>query len=74
VPVPTAELAASLRIMNDSSVDIRYVYLPPSFSDRWGADMLGGRVIADGSSSTLSGIPAGIYDGKAETFSTLSRR
>lgn len=66
-PVPTPEPTASLRITNDSGVDIWYVYLAPSFSDQWGADLLGGSVIADGASLTLSGIPAGIYDVKAET-------
>jgi hypothetical protein len=48
-------------------VDIEHVYLAPSYSDQWGDDLLGGRVIADGESITLTDIPFGTYDLKAES-------
>jgi hypothetical protein len=62
-PAPTT----TLEIINSSPADIGHVYLAPSYSDQWGDDLLGGKVIADGESFTLSGIPSGTYDVKAET-------
>ena len=58
---------ATLTIVNSSGVGIWYVYLAPSFSDEWGDDQLGGDVIADGERLTLTGIPFGVYDVRAET-------
>jgi len=66
-PAPTPAQATTLEITNDSGADICYVYLAPSYSDQWGDDLLGGAVIADGESFTLTGIPFGAYDLKAET-------
>ncbi|MDY6876577.1 MAG: hypothetical protein SWK90_10320 [Chloroflexota bacterium] len=67
-PTPTPPLAptAMLEIINDSGADIWYVYLSPSTSDLWGDDQLGGYAIADGESFTLTDIPFGTYDVKAE--------
>ncbi len=68
-PAPTGSDGdtASLTIVNSSGVEIRYVYLAPSFSDEWSDDWLGGDAIAAGERLTLSGIPFGVYDVRAET-------
>ena len=58
---------ATLTIVNSSGVEIWYVYLSPSFSDQWGDDQLGDDVIADGERFTLTDIPFGTYDVRAET-------
>lgn len=58
---------ASLTIVNSSGADIGYVTLAPSYSDQWGENLLGDRVIAPGESLGLTGIPLGTYDMRAET-------
>ncbi|MDY7080119.1 MAG: hypothetical protein SXV54_24830 [Chloroflexota bacterium] len=65
-PAPTVAPAATLEIINDSGADIWYVYLSPSSSDEWGDDQLGDTVIAAGESFTLTDIPFGTYDVKAD--------
>lgn len=64
--MPTAAATATLEIVNHSGADIWRLYLSPSDSDLWGDDWLGGAVIADGESFTLTGIPYGTYDVLAE--------
>jgi hypothetical protein len=59
--------AASLTIVNSSGADIGRVTLAPSYSDQWGENLLGDRVIAPGESLALTGIPFGTYDMRAET-------
>ncbi|MGD8966970.1 MAG: hypothetical protein PVI07_05640, partial [Anaerolineae bacterium] len=66
-PASTAAPTTTLTVINNSDVDIEHVYLAPSYSDQWGDDLLGGRVIADGESITLTDIPFGTYDLKAES-------
>lgn len=56
---------ATLEIINDSGVDIWYVYLSPSKADDWGEDWLGGDTISDGATYMITGIADGIYDIKA---------
>jgi len=47
--------ATNLTIVNNSSKEIRHVYLSPTNSDNWGPDQLGSSVIAAGGGSvTLS--------------------
>jgi len=65
--VPTVVSTVTLEIINDSGTDIWYVYLSPSTSDQWGNDRLGDDFIADGDSFTLTDIPFGTYDVRAET-------
>jgi hypothetical protein len=67
-PAPTAEegATASLEIVNDSSVDVWYVYISPSASSNWGDDWLGSHVIAAGERYTVTGIEPDTYDLKAE--------
>lgn len=64
---PSTTSTATLEIINYSNADIEYVYLSPSFSDEWGDNLLGDAIIAGGESSTLTGIPFGTFDVKAET-------
>jgi hypothetical protein len=66
-PAPTVVSTVTLEIINDSGTDIWYVYLSPSTSDLWGDDQLGGDFIADGERLTLTDIPFGTYDVRAET-------
>lgn len=64
---PTTEPTKTLIITNASGVDVGHIYLAPSYSDKWGDDLLGDTVLADGESVALAGIPSGTYDIKAET-------
>lgn len=64
---PTTELTTSLLITNESGVDIGHIYLAPSYSDKWGDDLLGDTVLANGESVALAGIPSGTYDVTAES-------
>ena len=41
----------SITVVNNSSRDIRHVYLSPSNQDNWGPDQLGGAMIAAGGGS-----------------------
>jgi len=68
VPEPTSppQEGATLEITNNSGVEIWYVYLSPSDSDQWGEDWLKDYVIKDGETYSITGIPEGAYDVKAE--------
>lgn len=63
---PEAEETGSLEIINNSSIDVWYVYISPSDSDEWGEDWLGSDTILAGESYTITGIEPGTYDLKAE--------
>jgi hypothetical protein len=67
-PAPTTEPEqdASIDIVNDSGMDIWYIYLSPVKSDEWGEDWLGDDVIPAGDTYTVAGIPEGMYDLLAE--------
>jgi hypothetical protein len=73
LPLPgyldTAEAAgdeATLTIINESEVEICYVYLAPSDGDDWGDDWLGAKnTIPPGESHTIR-LTAGQYDARAE--------
>ena len=57
----------SLRVVNDSSQTIWYLYVSPSSIGTWGPDQLGAHVVAPGASFTLRNMPCGrSYDLKAE--------
>ena len=62
-PQPTG---VTLEIVNDSGVDVWYVYLSPSKADEWGEDWLADDVIKDGQTYSITGIPEGVYDVRAE--------
>jgi len=56
-PAPTT---AAITIVNNSSREIRHVYLSPPDSNNWGSDQLGSSVIApNGGSVTLSNVSCG---------------
>lgn len=46
----------SITITNNSSRDIRHVYLSPTNQDNWGADQLNGSIPPGGGSVTLSNV------------------
>jgi hypothetical protein len=46
--------AVTLTIVNNTSRDIRHVYVAPANSDNWGADQLDNSAIAPGVSRTLN--------------------
>jgi hypothetical protein len=58
VPVLTNAHAAATRITiaNNSSRDIRHVYLSPTNQDNWGADQLNGSIPPGGGSVTLDNV------------------
>jgi len=60
---------AQLVIVNDSSLDICYLYVSPSDAGDWGPDQLGEQIIAAGSQFTLRGITPGTYDLRFEACS-----
>jgi len=64
--IGTAGSTASLEIINASDTDIWYLYISPSSSTTWGDDQLGAHIIAAGERYTITDIPAGTYDLKAE--------
>lgn len=51
--------ATTVTIVNNSSREIRHVYLSPADSDNWGADQLNNSVIAPGGTVTLGNISCG---------------
>ncbi|MBN2386646.1 MAG: hypothetical protein JXB85_06460 [Anaerolineales bacterium] len=61
-PPPPPPTGASLTIINNSGVDIWYLYVSPSTSSSWGDDQLGADIITAGSTYTLTGITEGNYD------------
>jgi hypothetical protein len=54
----------SLKIANGAGQSIYYLYVSAASSSSWGSDQLGSSVIANGSSFTLTSVPAGSYDVK----------
>ncbi len=56
---------ASIEITNRSGVDVWYIFISPSDAEDWGDDWLGGDLISDGQTHTISNIPEGEYDLKA---------
>ena len=73
----TGSSTASLRVSNQSSISIWYLYVSPSESSSWGSDQLGANVLSPGESFNLTGIPCGrSYDLKVEgsSHNTLATR
>ncbi|MBN1121251.1 MAG: hypothetical protein JXJ17_09235 [Anaerolineae bacterium] len=52
---------STLTVLNNSSIDVCYVYLSPSTADSWGADWLGDDIIPAGTSYTFY-VDAGTWD------------
>ena len=50
-----AALAEALQftLVNDSSQDVYYLYVSPSYSDDWGEDILGNDIIPSGTTSEI---------------------
>lgn len=63
-PVSAALTDAQVKIVNNSSWDIHYLYISPVDDEEWGPDQLGEDAIASGDSFTLSEIPCDAYDVK----------
>lgn len=73
VVVPPTEAPAeqpasgiSLFVINNSGLEICYLYVSPTTSDSWGDDQLGEDTIPSGSSYEIFDVPAGQYDLRAE--------
>ncbi|MEZ0396578.1 MAG: hypothetical protein ABWK53_09150, partial [Anaerolineales bacterium] len=58
-PTPST---ATLVLVNNSGVDIWYVYISPTTETTWGDDWLGSDIIPAGSTYTFSNITPGNYD------------
>ena len=54
LPYAAPPQAVTLTIVNNTSRDIRHVYVAPANSDNWGADQLNNSAIAPGVSRTLN--------------------
>jgi hypothetical protein len=52
----------SLKVVNNSSTKIYYLYMRPSGTTVWSSDMLGTSTIAAGEQCQINGIDPGIYD------------
>ncbi len=53
---------AQLVVVNNSSLDICYLYVSPANATDWGPDQLGEQTIPAGSQFTLTGVTPGTYD------------
>ena len=60
--IKRVEQYATIKIVNNTSINIWYLYISPSSSDSWGNDQLGEDIIPAGGSFTLGNIPSGEYD------------
>lgn len=60
-PTPTPS-TATLVLVNNSGVDIWYVFISPTTETTWGNDWLGSDIIPAGSTYTFSNITPGMYD------------
>lgn len=58
---------ATVIVQNNSSYSIYYLCYSLSSESTWGPDLLGTSTIHAGASYTISGIPAGTYDFRAQT-------
>lgn len=56
----------SLHVINDSSLELCYLYVSSSDSDEWGPDQLGDSTIPAGSDFMVEGLEPGTYDMRAE--------
>jgi hypothetical protein len=54
--------SASVRVVNESSNTIMYLYISPTSEREWGQDRLGSSTIASGASFTVPNLPCGNYD------------
>jgi hypothetical protein len=51
----------TLKVINESSLQLCRLYIAPNNSNDWGQDQLGGDVINAGSTYTITDIPFGTY-------------
>jgi hypothetical protein len=51
-----APTTTAITVTNDSSLEIRHLYLSPADNDNWGPDQLNGSVIATGQSVTINAV------------------
>ncbi len=62
-----ADCAASMTTQNNSSYTIYHLYIWACGTTSWGPDQLGSHIIAPGQSFTITSIPPGCWDFRAET-------
>jgi hypothetical protein len=62
---------AILKTQNNSSYTIYYLYVAKCGSTEWGVDQTGAGYISPGSAFTLSGVPPGCYNFRAQNSSTI---
>ncbi len=60
-PTPTPS-TATLILVNNSGVDLWYVFISPSTESTWGSNWLGNDIIPAGGTYTFSNIQPGMYD------------
>jgi hypothetical protein len=53
-PLSRASAALTIRVVNNSGLEITHLYLAPANTDDWGADQLGGVAISPGVTRTLN--------------------
>ena len=53
---------SELLILNQSSLEICFVYLAPENEEAWGLDLLGNIVLGTGGEYQIASIPPGIYN------------
>jgi hypothetical protein len=58
---------ATLKVINNTTDSIYYLYISPVTSSDWGPDLLGSGTIAAGATYYIYNIPPGYYDLKAES-------
>lgn len=64
---PAAPSSASLKVVNNSSISLYYLYASPCGTSTWGPDQLGSKTISPGGAFTLTGFPCpACYDLKVE--------
>ncbi len=67
-----SDCAATLRVVNNSSSRMYYLYVKTCSASSWGADLLGAFTIApSGGSFTVNGIPPGCYHFRTEALGGL---
>jgi len=65
-PWTFSDSGVTFTIVNNSSVDLCWVYLSPSTDDEWGPDQLGSEILHAGESWVIMGLEAGMYDLRIE--------
>lgn len=65
-PWTFSDSGVTFTIVNDSSIDLCWIYLSPSTDSEWGPDQLGSEILHAGESWVITGLEAGLYDLRVE--------